>query len=143
MDPHSFSLVTVSDYAPGESKGWHDLRKLMSALAAQDRGEAVEVIYVEHPDLAGDFPEDLKAILPRFRMVLESSPTSYGLRNAGVRAAATPWVAMLDADCLPGPGWLQRVARSIRANQSAAVISGRTRYPGLGLMERIDRKSVV
>jgi len=137
MDQHAFSLVIVSDYAPGRSKGWQDLRKMMSALAAQDQGEAVEFIYVEHPDVARGFPEDLKAVLPRFRMVLESSPTSYGLRNAGVRAAATPWVAMLDADCLPGPGWLQRVARSIRANQSAAVISGRTRYPGLGLMERI------
>lgn len=109
----------------------------MSALAAQDQGEAVEFIYVEHPDVARDFPEDLKAVLPRFRMILEPSPTSYGLRNAGVRAATTPWVAMLDADCLPGPAWLQRVSRSIHAHPSAAVISGRTRYPGAGLMERI------
>lgn len=137
MDEQSFSLVIVSDYAPGKPKGWQDLRKLMSALAAQDQGEAVEFIYVEHPDVARDFPEDLKAVLPRFRMILEPSPTSYGLRNAGVRAATTPWVAMLDADCLPGPAWLQRVSRSIHAHPSAAVISGRTRYPGAGLMERI------
>lgn len=136
MDQHSFSLVTVSDYTAGESKGWRDLRKLLSALAAQDQGEAVEFIYVEHPDVARGLPEDLKDVLPRFRMVLDSSPNSYGLRNAGVRAATTPWVAMLDADCLPGPGWLQAVSRTIRANPSATVISGRTAYPGLGLMER-------
>jgi Glycosyl transferase family 2 len=137
MDQHSFSVVIVSDYASGRSKGWQDLRKMMSALAAQDQGEAVEFIYAEHQDVARDVPEDLKTVLPRLRMVLESSPTSYGLRNAGVRAATTPWVAMLDADCLPGPDWLHRVNRSIRANTSAAAISGRTRYPGAGLMERI------
>jgi hypothetical protein len=137
MDSYSFSLVIVSDYAAGRSKGWQDLRKMMSAVAAQDEGEAVEFIYVEHPDVARDFPEDLKAVLPRFRMVPDPSPSSYGLRNAGVRAATTPWVAMLDADCLPGPGWLPRVAQSIRANPSAAAISGRTLYPGAGVMERI------
>jgi hypothetical protein len=137
MDQHSFSLVIVSDYTPGKAKGWQDLRKMMSALAAQDQGEAIEFIYAEHPDVARGFPEDLKALLPRFRMVSDSSPTSYGLRNAGVRAATTPWVAMLDADCLPGPGWLQEVSRTIRANSSATVISGRTGYPGHGLMERI------
>ena len=137
MNPDAFSLVIVSDYSPGKSKGWQDLRKLLCALAAQDQGEAEEFIYVEHPDTAKQFPEDLRLILPRFRMVLESSTNSYGLRNAGVRAAATSWVAMLDADCLSGPGWLQRVALSIRGNSSAAAISGRTRYPGTGVMERI------
>jgi hypothetical protein len=110
---------------------------MMSTLAAQDQGEAVEFIYVERPNVARDFPADLKTVLPRFRMVLDASPSSYGLRNAGVRAAATPWVAMLDADCLPGPGWLQKVAQSIRANASAAAISGRTLYPGAGVTERI------
>lgn len=137
VDAHVFSLVIVSDYASSESKGWQDLRTMMAALAAQDRGEATEFIYVEHPEVARGFPEDLKAVLPRFRMVLDASPSSYGRRNAGVRAATTPWVAMLDADCLPGPGWLSEVSRTIRANSSAAVISGRTGYPGHGLIERI------
>jgi hypothetical protein len=137
MDPCAFSVVIVSDYAAGSAKGWQDLRKILSALAAQDEGEAVEFIYTERPDVAREIPEDLKTILPRFRIVLEPAPTSYGLRNAGIRAAVTPWVAMLDADCLPGPGWLRRIPRSIRANPSAAIISGRTRYPGAGLMSRV------
>jgi hypothetical protein len=135
--PHAFSLVIVSDYASSESKGWEDLRKMLTALAAQDRGEATEFIYVEHPDTARELPESLKAVLPRFRVVLDASPNSYGRRNAGVRAATTPWVAMLDADCLPGPGWLQEVSRIVRTEPSPAVVSGRTRYPGSGLMERI------
>jgi hypothetical protein len=132
-----FSVVIVSDYASGTAAGWRDLRRMMGALAAQDRGEAAEFIYVEHPDVARSVPEDLETLLPRSRIVLEPAPTSFGLRNAGVRAATTPWVAMLDADCLPGPGWLQRVRESIRSHPSAAAISGRTRYPGTGLMERI------
>lgn len=137
MDQHAFSVVTISDYAPGQAKGWQDLRKTLTALAAQDQGEAVEFIFVEHPDFARDFPEDLRALLPRFRMVTDSSPNSYGLRNAGVRAATTPWVALLDADCLPGLGWLQHVSRTIRANSSAAAISGRTDYPGRAPIVRI------
>jgi hypothetical protein len=138
MAPSSFSVVIVSDYAPGSAKGWEDLRRALAALAAQDRGEAVEFIYVEHPDVAREVPDDVRRILPRFRMVEERSPTSYGLRNAGVRAATTPWIAMLDADCLPGPGWLQRVPETIAANADAAVISGRTHYPGTGVRERIQ-----
>lgn len=56
----------------------------------QDQGEAVESIYAEEPNVARDFPEDLKTILPRFRMVLVSSPTSYSLRNArGLAACQT------------------------------------------------------
>jgi len=137
VDRHAFSVVVVSDYASGQTEVWHSLRRLLCALAAQDQGEAVEFIYVEHPDAAGGLPADLGTVLPHLRIVVDASPTSYGLRNAGVRAATTPWVAMLDADCVPGPGWLQQVSRSIRANSAAAVISGRTLYPGGGLMERI------
>src|SRR5262245_51302306 len=134
-DPHAFSVVIVSDYVAGSSDAWRSLRKTIVALAAEDRGEALEFVYVEHPDRVRSFPEDLKGLLPRLRVVLDASPTSYGLRNAGVRAAATPWVAMLDADCLPCSGWLKQVSRIIRANPDAAVISGRTRYPGSSLME--------
>jgi glycosyltransferase involved in cell wall biosynthesis len=137
MDRHAYSVVIVSDYAPGKSDAWHGLRQMLTALATQDQGEAAEFIYVEHPDAAQSLPSDLRTILPRLRVVLDASPTSYGLRNAGVRAATTPWVAMLDADCLPGPGWLQQVSRIIRDNPGAAVISGRTRYPGNALMDRI------
>jgi hypothetical protein len=136
-DPEAFSVVIVSDYASTEAKGWQDLRKLAAMLAAQDEGEATEFIYVEHPDAAHAMPDDLRTMLPRLRLVLDASSTSYGRRNAGVRAATTPWVAMLDADCLPGPGWLREVRRIIRDAAGAAVVSGRTRYPGRGLVERI------
>jgi len=136
MNTSAFSVVIVSDYAPRQDKGWNDLRKMMSALVAQDRGEAVEFIYVERPEVAGDMPADLRTLLPRFRTVTDDAPTSYGLRNAGVRAATTPWVAMLDADCTPGDGWLQAVIAIIRDNPKATVISGRTAYPGKSILER-------
>lgn len=137
MNDFAFSVVIVSDYTSGKSGLWDGLRRTLSALAAEDQGEAVEFIYVEHPALACHLPEDLTGILSRLRVVTDASPSSYGRRNAGVRAAATPWVAMLDADCLPCTGWMQQVSRTIRTNPSAAAISGRTRYPGCGLMERI------
>ena len=137
MDEHAFSVVIVSDHAPAKSDAWDGLREMMSALAAQDAGEALEFIYVMQPEEAAVFPADLRAVLPRLRIVIDASPTSYDLRNEGVRAATTPWVAMLDADCVPGPGWLEHVARLVRSHPVAAVISGRTLYPGKGLMDRI------
>ena len=39
MDRHSFSLVIVSDYAPGKIKGWQDLGKMMFALAPKIRAK--------------------------------------------------------------------------------------------------------
>jgi hypothetical protein len=133
----AFSVVTVSDYTPRAAGTWHDVRRLFATLAADDHGEADEFIYVATPDAADDMPHDLRDGLPRLRVVVESATSSYELRNAGVRAARTPWVAMLDADCIPCAGWLARVVRTIRANPSATAISGRTHYPGNGVMERI------
>jgi glycosyltransferase involved in cell wall biosynthesis len=34
-------------------------------------------------------------------------------RNAGWRAAGTPWVAFLDDDVVPGPGWAEAVRRDL------------------------------
>lgn len=137
MEPNTFSVVIVSDYVSGHAKEWVDLRTMMTALAAQDKAEALEFIYVEQPELAQAFPGDLLTLLPRFRVVTDSATSSYGLRNAGVRAATTPWVAMLDADCIPGDNWLQAVSATIRANSSATVISGRTNYPRNSTLERM------
>lgn len=137
MDIEAFSVVIVSDYASGVSVPSDGLRRMLSALAAEDRGEAVAFIYVKTSAQADDLPDDLSAILPRLRVVTDAALSSYGRRNAGVRAASTPWVAMLDADCQPCSGWLRKVALTIRANPTAAVISGRTRYPGSRILERI------
>jgi mycofactocin system glycosyltransferase len=45
-------------------------------------------------------------------------------RNAGLRTATTPFVAFLDSDCVPLPGWLERL-RPHMADPRLAVVAPR------------------
>ncbi|MEJ7703060.1 MAG: mycofactocin biosynthesis glycosyltransferase MftF [Geodermatophilaceae bacterium] len=42
-------------------------------------------------------------------------------RNSGLAAAATPYVALLDSDCVPLPGWLDRLLGHLQDSGVAAV----------------------
>jgi hypothetical protein len=131
------SVIVVSDYASGDAKAGADLRRTLGALARQDLAEPSEVLLLESEAHAGCLPDDLRAILPSLRVVVSSASTSYGLKNAGVRAAAADLVVLLDADCTPSPDWLRRAVESLRAHPEAAAVSGRTRYAGTRLHERV------
>lgn len=48
-------------------------------------------------------------------------------RNCGARAATGDWLAFLDDDCEPQPGWLAALAQ---ASREADVVEGRTLAPG-------------
>lgn len=48
-------------------------------------------------------------------------------RNHGARAATSEWIAFIDDDCEPQPGWLDALAA---ASSDADVIEGRTLAPG-------------
>ncbi|MEZ5409412.1 MAG: glycosyltransferase family A protein [Acidimicrobiales bacterium] len=54
--------------------------------------------------------------------VVEPEPgVSHG-RNTAVRRAATPWVAFIDDDMEPSPGWLAGLARGVTAHRAGAAI---------------------
>lgn len=130
------SVVLVSDYASGESAAAESLAKTLGALALQDFGEPVEILLVESEALAGRWPEAVLGRLPSLRLVLSASLESFGLKNAGVAAASADLVALLDADCVPDPGWLRQLVSALRSS-GAAVASGRTAYEGHALVERV------
>jgi len=130
------SVVVVSDYASDGSTDWEEARVLLRALAEQDFAEPFEVIVSEHAGSANDMPDDLHSICPNVRMVAFDQPSAYQLKNEGVRQARADIVAILDADCVPGPDWLRTAVEALRSHPEAAVVSGGTAYPGRSLTER-------
>jgi hypothetical protein len=131
------SVIVVSDYAAGDAGAWDDLRTTLRALARQDVDEPIEVLLVESRAHADRIPADLTAILPSLKVVTCPAASSYELKNEGVRAATAELVVLLDADCRPSRDWLRRAIASMRARPEAAAISGRTRYAGRGLDQRV------
>lgn len=137
MPEPAVSVVIVSDYAGGEAKAWADLRVTLDALARQEFHLPAEFLLCESEDFADEIPADLKTILPSLKVVLSSTRSSYELKNKGVGAASADIVALLDADCVPDPHWLQILVDTLRAHPSAAAVSGRTLYAGSSLTERL------
>lgn len=130
------SVMVVSDYRGGEDKSWDDLRATLAALARQDFGEPVEYLLLENKDDAAEMPEDVPRALPGVRVITSDSTGSYGMKNEGVRAAGADIVGVLDADCVPEPGWVRAGVEALRARPDALAVSGRTTYPGRSTLER-------
>jgi hypothetical protein len=126
----SISVVIVSDYAAGGPVAARDIRAAVSALALQDIEEPVEYLFIESESLRDDLPPYLKQTLPSLEILFFPETDSYPLKNHGVNAASAEFVAILDADCIPGPTWLRRLLAVLRGNPGLGAVSGKTVYPG-------------
>jgi hypothetical protein len=136
MQP-AVSVIVVSDYAGGDAGPWDDLRGSLRALARQDFDEPMEVLLVESSRHADRMPDEVQRLVPSLKVVRSQAATSYELKNEGVRAATSELVVLLDADCTPSDDWLRRAVESMRAHPEAVATSGRTRYAGRGVVERV------
>ncbi len=130
------SIIIVIDYKAGASEAWNTLRLTLKGLAQQDYREPVEFLLVE-ADHDRHVPDDLQRILPDLRIVRSAGTTSYDFKNAGAGAAASDFVVLLDADCVPHSGWWRALLGHRRQHPDAAAISGRTVYRAKGLLPRI------
>lgn len=136
MPGASITIVVVSDYASTATRSWNDERRCLDALAAQDFPEPVEILLLESDRFRDTIPHDITDRV-NVRIVFDSAATSYGLKNAGVRAASAPLVALLDADCRADRDWVRLCVDALRARDDIAVVSGRTFYDGNGIVERV------
>ena len=135
-DRPTASIVTVIDHKAGGGEAWDLLRLTLDGLARQDYREPVEFLLVEADD-GRQVPDDLQQLLPGLRVVRAAATTSYDLKNAGAKAAAADFVVLLDADCVPRPGWWRALIEHRRQHPEAAAISGKTFYRAEGLLPRI------
>jgi glycosyltransferase involved in cell wall biosynthesis len=118
-------LVTVVVPAYGHADR---LRALLAAVGAQAKGEPVPVVIADdatpeplEPELRRDLPAGVD--LDVVRAATNGGPGA--ARNRALERVRTPWVALLDADELPGPGWVDRV-EAIASNVDAPdVVEGR------------------
>jgi len=67
----------------------------------------------------------LAAEYPGARLIRLDRPGLSAARNAGARAAATPYIAYIDDDAIPAADWVERILTAIAAADSAAMFGGR------------------
>jgi mycofactocin system glycosyltransferase len=95
------------------------LARLLTALRADPATAGLPVLVVD------DGSADPVPARPGVRVVRH--PTALGpaaARNAGLQAVSTPFVAFLDSDCVPEPGWLARLLPHL-ADPRLAVVAPR------------------
>ena len=98
--------------------------RCLAALAADADGPAFEAIVVDDgsPEPAG--LDRLAEPLPFVRVLHRVHAGVSAARNAGAGAAAAPFLAFTDDDCVPEAGWLAALVAAA-AGREDAVVGGR------------------
>src|ERR1700688_3281149 len=109
-----------------------DLRRCLDALDKQTR-QPEEIIVVRRE---GD--HETEAVLaasqmnPRLRVLRVFETGVVAARNTGLNALRTDLVAITDDDTAPYPCWLERIERTLLANEQLGGLGGRDRRVKIG-----------
>lgn len=87
------------------------LARCLEALAPQV-GPGVEAVVVDNGSAADLGP--VRRAHPGIPIVTEPAKGAAAARNRGVAETTAPAIAFLDADCVPGPGWVERARAAAR-----------------------------
>jgi mycofactocin glycosyltransferase len=121
VHPAAFPEVTVVVPVKDRTDG---LARLLSALRADPGTAGCPVVVVDdgsaEPRPVADVVRAHGAELVRHGVARGPAAA----RNAGLRAASTDLVAFVDSDCVPEPGWLERLAGHL-ADPRVAVAAPR------------------
>lgn len=114
----------ISVVVPTRSRA-RRLGALLRSLAAQELGEAHEVVVVADGASAA-VEQVLDGAGDALRVVRHSAPRGpAAARNSGWRTARAPLIAFVDDDCEAAPGWLAALLAAARAAPERSVVQGR------------------
>jgi glycosyltransferase involved in cell wall biosynthesis len=103
-------------------------RDCLEGLERQTAGsDAFDLIVVDSGS-TGDAPEALRAMVakhPGARLIRLDQPGVSLARNAGARAARTPYVAYIDDDAIPAADWIASIHQALAQPESPALLGGR------------------
>jgi len=104
---------------------WNDAERLDECLRALDAQTypGIEVIVVDNGST--EPVGQVVARHSRARLVREARPGSYAARNAGLAHARGEVFAFTDADCIPGPDWVEKGAARLGRGGGRSVVAGR------------------
>jgi GT2 family glycosyltransferase len=104
-------------------------RTVLAAVDSLLDQDPVPEVLVSHSG-AGPTPEILGRERPEVRVLASAARLSCSqARNAGIRAARTPLVGFLEADCIAEPGWVAGRLREHRRGAEAVASAVTNAYP--------------
>lgn len=122
---HAGLMVDVSVIIPV----WNDADQLLLCLQALARQTLppgdFEVVVIDNGSRVPvraqiDVPDGLQVV-----WAVEETPGSYAARNAGIVLAQGRILAFTDADCRPGPAWLEHGTQLLGRSQMPCYVAGK------------------
>jgi len=143
IDPASpvlpVSLIMVSDYLTPD--GDEELRRSLRAYANDPRGVPGEIIIMlpkgTGPAIAAEFGGKSAFLCPSVIVATHDSDESSQLKDAALAYCRFDLVAVVEADCMPRPGWLAILHEAVERTPAIEAISGRTSYGEQSMMLRV------
>lgn len=121
MDPDLTVLVL-------NHNGADCLQRCLDAVCAQNVQGGFEVLVVDNASTDGS-TEVARASAPRVRLLELSHNLGFAAgNNAGIRAARTPYVVLLNNDAYPRPGFLAALRTAVLSDERAAAVTAKLVY---------------
>lgn len=103
------------------------LQRCLAALAKERATSGVDFAVFVVDNGSKQLPEAVCAAFPFVRLMSESEPGPGPARSHGAAQADTEFLAFIDADCVPRPGWVAQIVAYLAAHPETGVIGGDVR----------------
>lgn len=112
---------------------WNGAHLLPSCLDAVLRQDPAPQVWVVDNASADGSAALVRERYPQVRLLETGSNLGFaGGNNVALRQVATPYVALLNNDAVPAPGWLARLMAVLDARPDVAAVTGKVLLAGSG-----------